>query len=94
MPDILTKARRSIQGKVSVAVRVHADAYGTVREATLEPPAASRYFSTAVQKAVRRWKFRPVKTGDSFVPQEWVVRFEFTRANTKVAAERTSPVTP
>jgi TonB family protein len=87
MPEVLDKARRSIQGKVNVVVRVHADAYGAVRDATLEPPPVSRYFSGVALKAVRRWKFRPVKEGEVFVPQDWTVRFEFTRADTKASVE-------
>jgi len=91
MPDVQAKARRSIQGKVTVGVRVHADAYGAVRQATLGTPPASRYFSDLALKAVRRWKFRPVREGEVFVPQEWIVRFEFTREDTKVAVERAAP---
>jgi len=91
MPEVLDKARRSIQGKVNVVVRVHADAYGAVREASLEPPPVSRYFSGVALKAVRRWKFRPVKEGETFVPQNWIVRFEFTRADTKASLEHAAP---
>jgi TonB family protein len=91
MPEVLEKARRSIQGKVNVNLKVHADAYGAVREATLEPPRVSRYFSGVALKAVRRWKFRPVKADETYVPQDWVVRFEFTRGDTKVQVERAAP---
>ena len=90
-PEVLDKARRSIQGKVNVVLKVHADAYGAVREATLEPPPVSRYFSGAAMKAVRRWKFRTVKEGEVYVPQNWTVRFEFTRGGTKVSVERAAP---
>lgn len=90
MPNILEKARRSIQGKLVVAARVHVDSYGAVTEASIDPPAHSRYFSSTTLKAVRRWKFRPVKQGDTFVPQEWIVRFEYTRDDTRVALERAS----
>jgi TonB family protein len=91
MPDVLEKARRSIQGKVNVVVKVHADAYGAVRDVTLEPPPVSRYFSGVALKAVRRWKFRTVKDGEVYVAQDWTVRFEFTRADTKVSVERAAP---
>jgi serine/threonine protein kinase len=91
MPEVLEKARRSIQGKVNVNLKVRADAYGDVREAALEPPPVSRYFSGVALKAVRRWKFRPVKAGETFVPQDWMVRFEFTRADTKVQVEHAAP---
>ena len=91
MPDILAKARRSIHGKVDVALKVQSDAYGAVKDASVEPPPASRYFSTAAVKAVRRWKFRPTKSGDTFVPQQWIVRFEFTRTGTKTVVERATP---
>lgn len=91
MPEVLDKARRSIQGKVNVAVKVHTDAYGTVKDAALGPEHVSRYFSGVALKAVRGWKFRPVKTGDVFAPQDWIVRFEFTRDDTKVQVEHAAP---
>lgn len=87
MPDVLEKARRSIHGTLTLNARVHVDAYGAVTDAVIAGPAHSRYFSTATLKAVRRWKFRPVKEGDTFVPQEWTVRFDYTRDDTKVALQ-------
>jgi TonB family protein len=91
MPDVLSSARRSIHGKVNVNVRVYADAYGSVREVTPEPPSVSRYFTGATVKAVRRWKFRPVRDGETYVPQEWMVRMEYTRSDTKIAVQRVAP---
>ncbi len=91
MPEVLDKARRSIQGKVNVVLKVHADAYGAVRDVTLEPPPVSRYFSGVAMKAVRRWKFRTVKDGEVYVPQDWMVRLEFTRSGTKVSVEHAAP---
>ena len=88
MPEVLDKARRSIHGTLALSARVHTDSYGAVTDAAIEGPAHSRYFSTATLKAVRHWKFRPVKDGDVFVPQEYIVRFEYTRDDTKVALQR------
>jgi TonB family protein len=87
MPEVSDAARRSIHGTVTVIARVHADSYGAVTEASIEPPAHSRYFSKATLKAVRKWKFRPVKNGETFVPQEWLVRFEYSNSDTKVALD-------
>jgi TonB family protein len=91
MPEVLASARQSIHGKVNVNVRVHADAYGSVREVTPEPPSVSRYFTGATVKAVRRWKFRPVRDGETYVPQQWTVRMEYTRSDTKIAVQRVAP---
>jgi TonB family protein len=86
MPDVLPKARNSIHGKVTVNIRVDVDPSGNVSGTTLESPEASRYFGGAADKAARRWKFAPAD-----VPRVWILRFEFTRAGTKVATVKATP---
>jgi len=81
LPDVDPQARNSIRGKVTVNVRVEVDSSGEVRNAALETPGLSQYFSDRALKAAQRWKFAPADQ-----PRVWILRFEFTRAGTKAAA--------
>jgi hypothetical protein len=47
------------------------DAKGNVTGASLDPPAASRYFSERTLAASRRWKFRPASSA-----RAWVLHYE------------------
>lgn len=59
LPDINPGARRSIQGRVRVTVRVQVDSSGKVVDARLESPGPSKYFADAALQATRRWRFAP-----------------------------------
>jgi len=91
LPEVSSKARDTIQGTVRVSVRVQVDPAGTVLGATLDSPAASKYFSEQALHAAPRWKFFPATRNGENVASEWILRFEFTSAGTKV---RPSEVTP
>lgn len=80
LPEVLPRARNSIQGRVATSVRVEIDPSGDVANATLESPGPSQYFSSLALKAARRWKFAPAD-----VPRVWTLKFEFKRSGTKVA---------
>jgi TonB family protein len=80
LPEVLPRARNGIQGKVAVSVRVEVDPSGIVANATLESKGPSRYFSDLALKAARQWKFVPADGA-----RVWILKFEFTRAGTKVA---------
>ena len=88
LPDVPRKARETIQGKVRVNVRVRVDPSGRVSGAKLDSPGPSKYFSELALKAARRWKFDPAKVDGSNVASQWILRFEFGKAGTKVAASR------
>ncbi len=79
MPDIPLKARSTIHNRAKVAVKVHVDRMGNVLDAKLEPPSSSKYFGERALKAARQWKFKPADTD-----QEWSLRFEVYRTETKV----------
>lgn len=83
LPDVLDKARRTIQGRVKMAVRVRVDPSGDVVAANVEGASTSKYFSNLSLQAARRWKFQPADA-----EQEWILRFEFTRTGTNVSARR------
>jgi TonB family protein len=86
MPDVFPSARNTIQGKVANRVRVTVDPSGDVSDATLESPGPSVYFSGAAMKAARQWKFAPADR-----PRAWILRFEFTRAGTKITPVKATP---
>ena len=80
LPEVMPRARNSIQGKVATSVRVEVDPSGDVARATLESTGPSQYFSDLALNAARRWKFAPADGA-----RVWILKFEFTRAGTKVA---------
>lgn len=83
LPDIPSKARNTINGKVIVNVKVTVDRSGNVQTATIEPPRSSRYLSELTVAAARRWKFEP---GNA--PEEWLLRFDLFRDRTTVSPAR------
>lgn len=82
-PDVPSKARATIRGKVPISVRIEADANGSVTEARVESGGSSKYFADLALKAARSWKFAPGGAGSV-----WLVRFEFTRG-TQVSTQAT-----
>lgn len=86
MPEVFPSARSTIQGRVVNRVRVTVDPSGEVSEATLETPGPSVYFSGVAMKAARHWKFTPADQ-----PRAWLLRFEFTRAGTKITPVKATP---
>jgi TonB family protein len=88
LPEVPSQARRTIQGRVKVSVRVRVDPSGKVAEAKLDSPGPSKYFAQLALQAARRWKFAPAPDADPGRPREWVLHFEFERMGTKVAPIR------
>jgi len=84
VPNIPEKARSTIEGKPAVVVRISVDQKGNVTKAALER-SFSPYFSEFALQAARQWKFIPYDGASS---REWILRFEFTRTNTQVVAQR------
>jgi TonB family protein len=82
LPDISEKARATIHGTVVVVVRATVNQAGDVTDASLQPT-GSRYLGKLAMEAVRKWRFAP---GNG--PEEWRVRFEMTRTETKVFPQR------
>ncbi len=83
LPEIPAKARNTIRGKVNVNVKVSVDEAGNVRDAVLEPPRSSAYLSNLTRQAALQWKFQPAGAA-----QQWMLRFQLFRDETKVSASR------
>jgi TonB family protein len=91
MPEITDQAKRSIHGRVRLTVRVDVDPSGTVRDAKVDSPGASKYFTDRALAAARQWKFEPVTVNGSEVGQRWRLRFEFLKTGSSVQPQRVSP---
>ncbi len=76
LPDVPAKARDTIQGKVTVSIRVDVDDAGSVVDAKNESPASSRFFSNLALQAARQWKFAPANADRSH-SRKWNLRFAF-----------------
>jgi TonB family protein len=87
MPQVSPSARRTIQGKIKIHVKVEVDAAGNVKQARLESGGASKYFSRLAVEAARDWKFSPASAGDSRTRQ-WKLQFAFSRARTEASVVR------
>jgi TonB family protein len=84
LPNIPQSARDTIQGTVRVGVRVRVDETGSVTVAEIDSPGPSQYFARLASQASRLWKFTPPQVDRQDVPSEWILRFGFTRTETKV----------
>ena len=91
VPEVPAKARQTIRGKVNVNVRVHIDPSGSVTLAELDSAGPSKYFAQLALEAARRWEFAPAKATHREVADEWILRFEFFRTDTKVVPVRSIP---
>ncbi len=72
-----------IRGHVKVTVRVLVDPNGTVVGEFMESPGPSHYFARLASDAAEKWRF---VESDNRNPRVWLLRFEFTRDGTTVAA--------
>lgn len=88
LPEVPESARRTISGRVRVAILVHIGSSGSVERAEVESRGPSRYFAELALKAARRWKFSPAKVDGREVASEWILQFEFARAGTTVKPVR------
>jgi TonB family protein len=91
LPEVSEKARSTIHGKVRVVVRVHVDPSGNVSAADLDSPGPSKFFSDLALQAARRWEFQSPEADGRSLPSEWLLRFEFTPADTQVFPQQQVP---
>jgi TonB family protein len=90
LPEVSAKSRSTIHGTVRVVVKVHVDSSGGVT--AVEPASTpSKFFGDAAVEAAKRWDFAPAKIADHGVASEWLLRFDFTQASTKVLPSQTKP---
>jgi TonB family protein len=91
MPDVLASARRTIQGKVNVQVRVAADTNGAVSKAIFDFQGPSKYFAKAAMQAAERWRFKPAQVDGRPAASVWVLQFQFRRSGTEVTPVEVLP---
>ena len=80
MPDVPSKAMRTINGKFRVQVRVKVDQAGNVVKSEFTSAGPSRYFANLTIDAARQWKFAPSDT----TTRAWNLQFEFRRSGATV----------
>ena len=81
----------TIHGTLEVRVRARVGSSGSVMETTFESPGPSRYFANRALDAAQRWKFTPLAGMSQNPPEEWILRFDYTKAGIQVSAERATP---
>ena len=91
LPDVPAPARNTINGTVTVKVKVAVEASGKVSQATLASRGPSEYFANLALQAARKWTFAAPSSDGKTVPSEWSLTFEFKRNGTQVHPQRTSP---
>jgi TonB family protein len=90
-PNVPRKARDTINGTVSVKVKVEVNTSGAVSRAALVSRGPSGYFANQALQAARKWTFTPPQVDGKAVPSVWSLRFEFKRNGTKAVPQRISP---
>ena len=88
VPEVPKSARNTIQGKITVKVRVNVDSSGKVKSAKLVSPGPSKYFAGLALKAAQQWEFSPPEVHDQKTSSTWILRFQFGRASTQVSPMR------
>jgi len=91
MPDVASKASRTINGTVKVKVRAAVDASGNVTSAKLESAGPSKYFAARSLDAARQWKFLAPKVNGEDAASSWLITFEFTRRGVDDRVEEIEP---
>ena len=91
LPPVASSARRTIDGKIKVGVRVEVDPSGKVTEVKLISPGPSKYFARLALEASREWKFTPPQVQGQAVASQWDLRFAFRRGGTDVVSTQTAP---
>ena len=87
LPDVPQTARDTILGTIRVSIKVQVDPSGSVAESEFDSPGPSRYFARLAMEAAQGWKFVPDAQAAS---REFILRFEFTNAETKASGARVS----
>jgi TonB family protein len=91
MPDVSRQASDTIQGKVSVAVRVTVDPAGAVTNAEFASHGPSAYFARVAIESARNWKFKPPVRNGRAVASTWLLRYGFKRSGVDVTPVETAP---
>jgi len=85
LPNVPPEYLATIHGAVRVAVRVHLDSSGAVKEAELASGRGSRYFDRIALEAARHWKFKPAASEGRAADSTKLMRFDFRREGCSVS---------
>jgi protein TonB len=91
VPEVPAQILGTIQGRVTVKVRVRVDRFGAVTDVDLNSPARSKYFDRVALDAARRWKFKPAQTAGADVESTRLVRFEFWAKGCETTSDQVQP---
>jgi TonB family protein len=91
LPDVSPSARRTIEGRIRVNVKVSVNPSGDVAGATLDKPGPSQYFARIALQAAEKWKFTPPQVEGKNVASEWMLKFQFKNNATEAFPEQTAP---
>lgn len=91
MPDVSRKASDTIQGRVSVAVRVTVDPTGAVTNVEFASHGPSAYFARIAMESARNWKFKPPVQNGRAVASTWLLHYQFRRSGADVTPVETNP---
>jgi TonB family protein len=91
MPDVSRKASDTIQGRVSVAVRVTVDPAGAVTNAEFASHGPSAYFARIAMESAHSWKFKPPVRNGRAVASTWLLRYQFKQSGVDVTPVETGP---
>ncbi|MGZ5234470.1 MAG: TonB family protein, partial [Burkholderiales bacterium] len=91
VPDVPRSANDTIQGRVTVAVRVSVDAAGVVTDAEFATHGPSAYFARLAMESARKWTFKPPQANGHATASQWVLRYEFRRSGADVKPQETNP---
>lgn len=91
VPDVSRRASNTIQGTVTVAVRVAVDSTGAVTDAQFASHGPSDYFARIAMESARNWKFKaPMQNGQA-VASNWLLRYKFRRDGVDVTPAESNP---
>jgi len=91
VPDVPPSASATVQGKVTVAVRVSVDATGAVQDAEFTTHGPSAYFARVAMESARKWTFKPPQVNGRATPSTWILRYQFRRSGADVTPQETNP---
>ena len=91
VPDVPRKASGTIQGTVTVAVRLSVDSNGAVTNAEYAAHGPSAYFARLAMDSARNWKFKPPHVNGNPVASTWLLHYAFRRGGAEVTPVETNP---
>ena len=91
LPEVSRSSQNTIHGHLKVAIHVSVDTSGNVTQATFVSAGPSKYFAERALAAARQWKFTPPQVDGQAAASEWILRFQFARANIQVFPSEIKP---